>query len=345
MRILRQDPKAGEITVLVTNPDDLWHLYNIIRRGDTVKGYTYRREEARDDAIRAQRESKVRVYLTVRVEKVEFTEFAESSSMLRVTGTIEEADFGSGLHHTFNIEEGTEITIGREEWPASSLERLREAASGKGAARFICISMEHGEATVAVIKSFGVDEVATIHARKSKDESASREKGETSASIIGVVKSLPRMPLLIVGPGFIKDDFLREARSAEPSIFSNAQLIQTGQAGMAGIREAISKPENAKLFQEARIAEEARVVEDIKRLIATDGPVTFGLAQIAAALDAGAVSKLVVTDRLLREGSTERLMKSAEESAGEVMVVTSRWDPGKQIDALGGAAAILRYKL
>ncbi|MBX8638459.1 MAG: mRNA surveillance protein pelota [Thermoplasmata archaeon] len=341
MRILRQDPKTGEITVLVTNSDDLWHLYNIIRTGDVVKGHTYRREEAREDAIRAQRESKVRIYLTVRVEKVEFTEF---SSMLRVTGTIEEAEFGSGLHHTFNVEEGTEITIVKEEWPAASLERLREAASGKGAARFICISIEHGEATVAVIKSFGVDEVATIHGRKSKDEAASRDRDETSASIIRLVKSLPRMPILVVGPGFMKDDFLREARAAEPSLFSNAQLIQTGQAGMAGIREAVSKPENAKLFQEARIAEEARVVEEIKKLIATDGLVTFGIEQIVEALDAGAVSRLVVTDRLLRESATERLMKKAEEKAGVVMVVTSRWEPGRQIDALGGAAAILRYK-
>jgi protein pelota len=342
MRILRQDPKTGEISVFVTNSDDLWHLYNVIRPGDRVKGYTYRREEAREDAIRAQREAKIRVFLTVLVERAEFTEF---SGTLRVTGRIEDAEFGSGLFHTFNIEEGTEITIAKEQWPAAALERLREAASGKGMARFICISIEHGEATVAVLKSFGVDEVATIHSRKSKDEAASRDRDNISASVVQVVRSLPHMPILVVGPGFMKDDFLREARTIDPTLFSNAQLIQTGQAGMAGIREAVSKPENTKLFQEARIAEEARVVEEIKKLIATDGAVTFGIAQVSAALDAGAVAKLVVTDRLLREENTELLMKKAEESAGQVFVVTSRWEPGKQVDALGGAAAILRYKL
>ncbi len=342
MRILKQDPRSGEITVLVTNPDDLWHLYNVIRPGDVIRGHTYRREEAREDAIRAKGESRVRVFLSVRVEKAEFTEF---SSTLRVTGKIEEATFGTGLHHTFNIDEGTEITIAKEEWPMSTLQRLKEAASGKGAARFICISIEHGEATIAIIKSFGVDEVATIHSRRSKDEAASKDREDMSSSILAVVRPLQRMPILVVGPGFLKDDFLREARALEPSLFSSAQLIQTGQGGMAGIREAISRPENARLFHEARIAEEARVVEEIKRLIATDGPVTFGPAQIEAAVDAGAVSRLVVTDRLMREHAIEKLLRKAEEKAADVLVVTSRWEPGKQIDALGGAAAILRYRL
>ena len=36
------------------------------------------------------------------------------------------------------------------------------------------------------------------------------------------------------------------------------------------------------------------------------------------------------------------VLRSAD--ALKVMVVTSRWEPGRQIDALGGAAAILRYK-
>ena len=46
MRLLEQNPKTGEMKVLVTNPDDLWHLYNIILLGDIVSASTYRREEA-----------------------------------------------------------------------------------------------------------------------------------------------------------------------------------------------------------------------------------------------------------------------------------------------------------
>ncbi|MBX8634522.1 MAG: mRNA surveillance protein pelota [Candidatus Thermoplasmatota archaeon] len=342
MRILNQNPQTGEIKVLVTNGDDLWHLYNIVRPGDRVKGKTFRREEARDDAVRAQKETRIRVFLTIVVERTEFMDF---QNILRITGKIVEAEFGTGSYHTFNIGEGSDVIIEKDTWKKHDLERLREAVENRGSSRFICVAIEHGEAVVALVKSFGVEEIATIQGRKSKEESAKKEKDDFYAEIISQVKAMPRLPVLIVGPGFIKEDFLREAREKEPSIFSEGQTIQTGQGGMAGIREALSKPQNSKLLQEARMSAETKTMEEIKELISSNGPVTYGIEEVRRALEAGAVKRIAVTDRMIREGTAEPLLKLAEEKAGEVTVLTSGWDAGKQLDALGGVAAILRYRM
>src|SRR5436189_245244 len=50
MRVLHRDPKTGEIKVRVENPDDLWHLHNLLQPGDLVRASTYRRE---DEAVAA----------------------------------------------------------------------------------------------------------------------------------------------------------------------------------------------------------------------------------------------------------------------------------------------------
>ncbi|MDD4308038.1 MAG: mRNA surveillance protein pelota, partial [Thermoplasmata archaeon] len=87
MRIVHKDFNTGEIKLRIQNMDDLWHLYNVIENGDLVFALTARRDETRADVLRAERAEKKKMRLGIRVEKVEFHEFAE---WLRIHGTIEE---------------------------------------------------------------------------------------------------------------------------------------------------------------------------------------------------------------------------------------------------------------
>ena len=96
MRVLHRDPKTGEIKMRVENPDDLWHLHNLLLPGDLVRASTTRREEVKSDKVRPERGEKVRVTLTIRVEGVEFQAF---SDRLRITGVIEEGPQDLGRHH------------------------------------------------------------------------------------------------------------------------------------------------------------------------------------------------------------------------------------------------------
>src|SRR5438132_262529 len=100
MRVLHRDPKTGEIKIRVENPDDLWHLHNLLLPGDLVRASTTRREEVKSDKVRPERGEKVRVTLTIRVEGVEFQAF---SDRLRITGVIVEGPQDLGRHHTLNV--------------------------------------------------------------------------------------------------------------------------------------------------------------------------------------------------------------------------------------------------
>ena len=89
MRIIGRDIPSNSIKVMPETDEDLWHLYNVVELGDSVRASTTRREEKAADKIRAERADKKRMTLSVRVEKIEFS---EDDLRLKLLGTIESGD-------------------------------------------------------------------------------------------------------------------------------------------------------------------------------------------------------------------------------------------------------------
>jgi len=71
--------------------------------------------------------------------------------------------------------------------------------------------------------------------------------------------------------------------------------------------------------------------------------VTYGKKEVETASQAGAVEQLLVIDKLVREPGVEKIMNTTENLGGKVMVISSEHDGGKQLQGLGGIAALLRY--
>jgi protein pelota len=67
--------------------------------------------------------------------------------------------------------------------------------------------------------------------------------------------------------------------------------------------------------------------------------------EVKNAAMAGAVEELLVIDNLLRKKDVEKIMNLVENLRGKVMVVSSEHEGGKQLTALGGMVALLRYPL
>ena len=59
----------------------------------------------------------------------------------------------------------------------------------------------------------------------------------------------------------------------------------------------------------------------------------------------GAIEKLIVLDKIVRSEDLENSMDMVENMSGEVLVISSEHEGGKQLEALGGMAAILRYAI
>jgi protein pelota len=69
------------------------------------------------------------------------------------------------------------------------------------------------------------------------------------------------------------------------------------------------------------------------------------MKEVQNAAESGAVEELMVIDNLLRKEDVEKIMNLVENLRGKVMVVSSEHEGGKQLTALGGMAALLRYPL
>jgi protein pelota len=151
--------------------------------------------------------------------------------------------------------------------------------------------------------------------------------------------------VLIVGPGFAKDRLLRWLKDREPALAARCLVDSTAHAGIVGLREAMKRGLVDRVDKEARVAIETRMVEKVLEAIASGKPVAYGEDEVRRALEAGASSLLLVTDRMVREGRGEELLALAKRTQCEAHVVSTGHEAGKRLDLLGGAGALLRYAM
>ncbi len=343
MRVLNEDRSSGDVRVQVETDEDLWHLYNIVETGDLVTASTTRREEKSSDKIRAERSEKKRMTLGVRVEKIEFS---EDDLRLKLLGTIESGPQDIGQHHTLMFENGDSLTISKARWKETQIERVRRAVADSKKPRILFVSLDQDEATIAVLRQFGLKELATVRSGRSgklysEKPQADGYHAEIAAKISASAE--PEMPLVILGPGFEKEalaEYLKKDGGRRGKVF----VYHTGQSGMAGVNELMKAGMGADLLRESSVGAELEAVEELMSAIGRNGPATYGPAQVAAAAEAGAVEKLLVLDEKLREEDLDAVVKAVESQKGQVLVVSGQHDGGKQLAALGGIAALLRYR-
>ena len=147
MKILESDNNLEEISVKVESLNDLWSLYNVISKDDEISSRTQRRVVLKEGS-KGERKT---MNLKLQVESVGFHEF---SNRLRIKGTILEGpeDLVSyGTYHTFNIEIGNILSIKKEKWLKSELNRLKEASKFEEKFNMLIIAIETGLATISLV--------------------------------------------------------------------------------------------------------------------------------------------------------------------------------------------------
>ncbi len=343
MRINHKDYKTGQIKLRVQTLDDLWHLYNIIEPGDLVFALTTRREEARADAVRAERGEKKKMRLGIRVEKVEFHEFAD---WLRVHGTIEDGPQDIGSYHTLNITVDENMTI-QKVWSVHQMDVLDRAEKTMERPLVTFIAIDDEEATVAQLREYGVRFIASVVSGKSGKFYSTKAKkpDEYFEEIIGIFKASAPGPLIILGPGFAKEGISKYGRDKYPKFFDEAQVISSGQTGMAGVQEILKLGIGSKILEDSRVGLETRLVEQLLAEIGKNGLFAYGKDDVQNAINANAVETLLVTSNSAREKIFEKIMEEASKLGANLVVVSEHHDAGKQLDALGNIGAILRYKI
>ena len=93
-------------------------------------------------------------------------------------------------------------------------------------------------------------------------------------------------------------------------------------------------------------------MDELLSEINKNGLAVYAWGEVKKAIDAGAVSKLLLTDDFIQQKREEghyieldKLMKQIDVLKGQINILSSKQETGQKLDGLGGIAAILRYKL
>jgi protein pelota len=114
---------------------------------------------------------------------------------------------------------------------------------------------------------------------------------------------------------------------------------------MAGVHELMKAGLGTEVVQGSRAAMETKLVEDILTEIARNGPVAYGPPEVGRAVSLGAVETLAILDSVVRQNRSGGLMSAVENARGKVVVISERFEAGMKLEALGGIAALLRFRL
>lgn len=344
MKLLHQDSRTNEIKLLPESIDDLWHLYNLLEVDDLVFATTYRRKEDKGDKLRPERTEKVRMRLGIGVKKVEFH---ESEDRLRILGSIESGPQDVGQHHTLMVGPGDDVAIVKPEWRDVHFDRIKRAVEASERPRAVFVAIEDTEAVIAAARDYGLKEMATI--TRNPDGKMYDSKPSENEFLDDVANkissSVSDQPLVILGPGFTKEALARKVREKNPDIADHIVVLSTGQAGMAGIHEAMKRGLGGKAVEDSRVARETMAVERLFAAIGSDGMYSYGKASVKTAAEAGAVELLLVVESLVRDLEIETMLKTVEQARGDFMIVSSLHEAGRRLESLGGIAALLRYRM
>ncbi|MEM2904320.1 MAG: mRNA surveillance protein pelota [Candidatus Bathyarchaeia archaeon] len=358
VRVLARDPKHGRIKVVPESLDDLWHLFHIVRRGDVVHARTTREVKVGGGEDTPSEKHRFPMNLSLRVEALELDRYVRR---LRIRGVVLEAPEKfqgvEGNYHTFNIKTGEPIVIIKEEWPNYDLERLQEAVKSFRP-RLLIVAMDDEDFCVAGLREFGVETMAEWHVEPAgKAQPAQREASRAAyfekalASLEEALNGDPGV-ILIVGPGFVKQEFKDYLSARRPRLADAIRLGSVSVGGSAGVNEALRAGLITRYASEARAVLETKLVEEaFLRLSREDGRIAYGKEVVEQAVEYGAVERLLISDRLLRSVTEEewlslrKLMEAVEKRGGETAIISSETEAGEKLYSIGGLVAVLRWRV
>lgn len=353
MRLLMKDAKNGSVELEAEDSDDLWHLYNLIDRGDKVCGNTLREVKVSRGSSE-ERGGRKRVFLCIEVEDMGFQSFTER---LRIKGRIisgpEEMNI-QGSYHSFAVGPHDRITLTKGEWLSFHRERLDRALS-KVRPKVLIVTLDDQEAAVFMLNDYEVQPLLSIESHVPGKYVDSPERGtmkskylSTIAGEVGRVLEREKLDVIVAGPGFTKADLAKVLKSKIKGIAVYEETSST--VGEPSVREVMNRGTFARVMERSAIMQDTRLIDEtLGRIAMRPSLVAYGEEEVGRAVERGAVETLMISEKLFKELNPDRrrqveaLCKKAEGYQGKVFFIGSAHEKGRQLVGLGGIAALLRF--
>ena len=342
MQVIKRD--FGLYRLRIDCDDDLWTLARLCVKGRSIGMLGERRDQttAGQEGGRAKAAERKKMWIQLAIESNEFHTFADT---LRVHGIIEEAQFDQGSHHTHIVEVRDEVELtSNHQFPSVDQDLIRQACADSGKAKVVIIVVEMDEAILYEVSSRGVREVSTWTMRGGgKYTGAKISEGVSKSFFEKIAKEAndsikEGTPIVICGPGHSRERLA-------PMINGTKKLIATSMGGRGAANEVISEGLAGDVLSEHAVVKETAMLEEAWKRISTDGPVAYGRESIVKALDEGAIETLLVSADLLREADWESIVNGLSEIGANLVQCSTDHDAGEQLLGMGGAVALLRFKV
>nr|WRK57539.1 Pelo protein [Recilia dorsalis] len=358
---------GGSVTLMPEEPEDMWHAYNLISEGDSVRASTIRKVQ-NESATGSSTSNRVRTTLTITVETIDFD---TQACMLRLKGrNIEENQYVKmGAYHTLDLEVNRKFSLSKPEWDSVALERIDIACDPTQNADVAAVIMQEGLAHICLITASMTlvrAKIDQVIPRKRKGNVKQHEKGlqkffeNVMQGILRHVNFDIVKCILIASPGFVRDQFyefmMQEAVKTDNKLLldnkSKFLLIHSSSGFKHSLREVLMDPVVVAKMADTKALGEVKALEAFYTMLQTEPAKAFyGLKHVEAANESQAIETLLISDNLFRSQDIQqrkryvKLVDSVRDSGGDVKIFSSMHVSGEQLMQLTGVAAILRFPM
>ncbi|MFH1400650.1 MAG: hypothetical protein ABIH41_03960 [Nanoarchaeota archaeon] len=343
MRILKQDPRAGILTLLAESGEDFWFLSRIIDTGDDVRGTAERKVKIGSGENASTTRKKFTV--TIKTTNVEYTPQA-----IRINGTILEGpdDMPRGAHQAIAVQEGDQITITKSQWLSYHRQIIDDALTQSKETQLLVI-FDRSEAIIATLKSTGHTVLCTLKGNVAQKRVENAHTQDFFAQLAKAVQEQDRTHksshIILASAAFWKD-YLRNAM--EKDMLSRCISTTCSEVNVSAIPEILKRPELKAALHADRSAREENLIAEILTAISKD-KACYGMLDTGKHANMGAIETAIISETLInrtrQDGRYDRLaaiMRAVEQGKGMISIVSGE-GPCKQLDGLGGIAGTLRW--
>ncbi|KAF5364205.1 hypothetical protein D9756_000482 [Leucocoprinus leucothites] len=331
---------AGHVTLRPEDDEDMWHLYNLIQAGDSVRATTVRRIQSVSNTGSVE-SNRIRLHLTLQVSRVEFSpgggsaaqESADSTAAsttnanasLHISGKVivENPHVRLGAFHTLDIEANRDVRIEKPDgWDSIAISRVEESTVPGRGAEVAAVICGEGTATFCLLSqhmTVVTHRISVSIPRKAAASGASQhEKGLGKFYATLFESFLRHVPfatagiraIVIASPGWIRDGvydyLLAEATKRGDKVLQRALRekvirVHISSPHVHSLVEVLKSPEIAARLKETKFAREGMMLDKFFKMLGADEMrAWYGPDHVCLAADRGAIGTLLISDDLFR---------------------------------------------
>ncbi|KAI9584004.1 protein pelota [Glossina fuscipes] len=357
----------GTVVLIPEESEDMWHAYNLVAEGDSVRSTTIRKVQ-NETATGSSTSSRVRTTLTISVESIDFD---TQACVLRLKGRniVENQYVKMGAYHTLDLELNRKFELRKREWDTIALERIEMACDPTQSADVAAVVMQEGLAHVCLITpsmTLVRSKIEVNIPRKRKGNIQQHEKGlakfyeNVMQSILRHVNFDIVKCVILASPGFVRDQFFeymfQQAVKLDIKLLLDNKgkfmLVHSSSGFKHSLKEVLQEPAVMTKISDTKAAGEVKVLEQFYTMLQCEPSKAFyGKKHVLRAAESMAIETLMISDNLFRCQDVNqrkeyvKLVENVRDAGGDVKIFSSMHISGEQLTQLTGIAAILRFPM